>query len=369
MSGQVAVFVGTYTEPSYRGKGEGIYSFNMSVETGALEPPRRAAGAVNPAYIALDPARRHLYCVNELKEFEGRASGAVTAFSIDPRTRGLTRLNAQATEGADPCHVVVSRDARHVLVSNYASGSVSVLPIARDGSLGKAVQVVRHRGSSVDGNRQAGPHAHSALFDPAQRYAFVCDLGLDRLLAYRYDGNAREPLSAAESLGLSVKPGAGPRHCAFHPSGDYCYLVNELDSTVEVMRYQPELGSLARLQSASTLPEGGCAANSGAAIRVSPNGKFLYASNRGHDSVVVYRISEATGLLAYVGFEPSGGRTPRDFAIDPTGNFLLVANQDSDNVAVFRVDAESGRLSKISETELPTPVCVIAQTLDEEPAL
>jgi 6-phosphogluconolactonase len=365
MGESVVVFVGTYTEPGYRGRGEGIYAYRLSLSSGSLEPLQKTPGVANPSYIAIDPPRNRLYCVNELQEFGGRASGAATAFSIDPSTQALRRLNTVATEGTDPCHIAIDREAAHALVSNYSSGSVCVLPIASDGSLGPAAQVVRHSGSSINAARQAGPHVHSLTLDPAQRRAFVCDLGLDRLMVYNYDARAREPLSLAEGLGLSARPGAGPRHCAFHPSGEYLYLVNELDSTISVLRCRPGDARCAMLQTAPAAPgaaeaspSGSGAVNLSAAIRVSPSGKYLYASNRGLDSIVAYRIDEASGLLSYVAAEPSGGRSPRDFMIDPTGAFLLAVNQDSDSLAVFRVEGESGRLAKAAEIEVPSPVCV-----------
>ncbi|MDP2791119.1 MAG: lactonase family protein [Rectinemataceae bacterium] len=360
MEKHVTVFTGTYTEPGYRGKGEGIYSCSLDLESGSLALTQKVLDVANPSYIACDPARERLYCVNELREYKGKPSGAVTAFSVERNTHLLKKLNSQASEGMDPCHIIVAGSGRHALVSNYSSGSVCVLPIAPDGRLGKAVQLIRHKGTSINKKRQTGPHVHSLFFDPEQRYAFACDLGIDRLVTYRYDGDASEPLNLVEERGVSIKPGAGPRHCSFHPSGKYCYLINELDSTIEVLRYHSADGRFMLLQIVSALPEASAAANLCAAIRVSPDGKFLYASNRGHDSIIVYRIDRDTGLLTYVVCEPSGGRTPRDFIVDPSGTFLLVANQDSDKVAVFRIDAGSGKLAKISEIGIPTPVCIRA---------
>jgi 6-phosphogluconolactonase len=381
MKRETLVFVGTYTEPAYKGKGEGIYSFKMSLKTGALEPLGKTS-AKNPAYLALDPEARHLYCVNELRDYAGQASGAVSVFSIKrgARDRGalsLELLNSRASMGSDPCHIVVDAASSLALVSNYSSGSLCVLPIASDGSLEEASQLIEHEGQPLDPaqnpERQAGPHAHSLFLDPDRRYAFACDLGLDRLLAYRYDGRAEVPMSPVPGLDFSTEPGAGPRHCAFHPSGKYCYLIDELSSSIEVLGYRPEEGRLVRLQSVSALPEeaapfagarventGARVENTCAAIRVSPDGNFLYASNRGHDSIGLWRIDEATGRLAYVECVSCGGRGPRDFVIDPSGSFLIVANQASDNIAVFRVDAESGRLSKVCEAATPCPVCVAA---------
>jgi 6-phosphogluconolactonase len=370
MKQNALVFIGTYTEPSYKGKGEGIYSYALSLKTGSLELLGKTQ-AKNPAYIALDPEARHLYCVNELREYEGEASGAVSAFSINRKALGkasaLELMNTRASMGTDPCHIVVDAASSLAIVSNYSSGSLSVLPIAADGSLGDASQLIEHEGRSLNPaqnpERQAGPHAHSLILDPRRRYAFACDLGLDRLVAYRYDGGARAPLLPVPGLDLSTEPGAGPRHCAFHPSGAFCYLIDELSSSIEVLGYRPEEGRLSRLQLLSALPEetGSAASargeNTSAAIRVSPDGRFVYASNRGRDSIGLWRVDGATGRLAYVESLGCGGLGPRDFAIDPSGSFLLVANQASDNVAVFRADAESGRLSMVGEIEVPTPVC------------
>lgn len=377
MKHNALVFIGTYTEPSYKGKGEGIYSYTLSLKTGRLELLGKTQ-AKNPAYIALDPEARHLYCVNELREYEGQPSGAVSAFSIRRRALGkaptLELLNTRASMGADPCHIVVDAASSLALVSNYSSGSLSVLPIAAEGSLGEASQAIKHEGRSLepaqDPERQAGPHAHSLILDPRRRYAFACDLGLDRLVAYRYDGGARSPLLPVPGLDFSTEPGAGPRHCAFHPSGAFCYLIDELSSSIEVLGYRPEEGRLSRLQLLSALPEetessagargentSARVENTSAAIRVSPDGRFLYASNRGRDSIGLWRVDEATGRLAYVESTSCGGRGPRDFAIDPSGSFLIVANQASDTVAVFRADAESGRLSLVGEVAVPTPVC------------
>ena len=358
------LFIGTYTESSYGGKGKGIYHCRFDRESGALGQPHLAAEAINPSYIACDPTRGRLFCVNELKEYESRPSGAVTAFSVATGTGLLTRLNSRASEGMDPCHIVVDAAGRHVLISNYSSGSLAVLPVGPGGELGEAVQVFRHEGSGADRVRQAGPHVHSLFFDPAERRLFACDLGTDRVAAYSYDAGAGKPLSPAPSPGLSTKPGSGPRHGAFHPSGEYCYLVNELDSTIECLRFRPADSGLERLRTVSALPGSGAEPNLGAAIRVSPDGAFLYVSNRGQDCIVVHRIDRETGLLSFVESASSGGRTPRDFILDPSGAFLFAANQGSDSIVVFRVERESGRLARTGEIGVPTPVCIAAYSPD-----
>jgi 6-phosphogluconolactonase len=364
MSTKQLVLVGTYTQPIkfgtgqiLNGKGEGIYSFFLDMETGVLEGEKLSPGIVNPSYLTLNQAANRLYAVNELKEYEGHASGAVSAFSFDPKTRELKLLNARATGGTDPCHVVLNSGDTHVFVSNFMSGSVCVFPIAEDGSLSEASQFIQHEGSSVNKARQSGPHAHSLIFDVSGRFAFVPDLGIDRLMAYQPDFSSGT-LSPAPVPYYQATLGAGPRHCAFHPSGKYAYLINELSSSISALTYNGTEGSFRHLQTVPTVVEEFKGENSCADIQILPDGRFLYGSNRGHNSIVIYRIDPDTGLLSPVGFESSGGKIPRCFCIDPTGTFLLAANQDTDNIIVFRIDDATGKLEKVSEQAAPTPVCV-----------
>ena len=365
MSSGYYVYVGTYTHPILfgtgqilEGKGEGIYLFRMDPETGRLTRQETTTGVVNPSYLTLDPARRHLYAVNELKTFGGMASGAVSAFRVEPETGRLTFLNQKSTGGTDPCHVVVNDRSTQVFVSNFMSGSVCVFPIQPDGTLGDASQFIQHSGSSVHPKRQRGPHAHSLIFDKHNRFAFVPDLGMDKLMVYKTDFD-KGRLSPAKVPFVSVQPGAGPRHCVFHPSGRYCYLIQELDSTLSAYRYNPNDGTFELLQTVPTVVSDGFTGdNTCADVQILPKGRFVYGSNRGHDSIVIYRIDQETGRLSFVGMESTRGRTPRNFAIDPTGRFLLAANQDSDNIIVFRIDPETGMLSAVDQTAVPTPVCV-----------
>ena len=243
-------------------------------------------------------------------------------------------------------------------MANYSSGSVAVLPVMKDGRLVEASDAVQHEGASVNASRQKAPHAHSITLDPANRYAFAADLGTDKVMIYRLDA-ARGKLIPNKPPWACTKPGAGPRHFAFHPSGKYAYVINELDSTMMAFTYDGSRGSLTEIQIAPTLPEGWEGTNYCADVHVHPGGRFLYGSNRGHDSIVIYAIDPSTGRLALRGHGPTLGKAPRNFAIDPTGTFLLAANQDSDNIVVFRIDPATGLLSPTGhELKLPKPVCI-----------
>lgn len=359
------VYVGTYTEPIrfgtgriLQGKGEGIYVYRMDQESGAMEFVSKAIGVANPSYLAIDSTRCCLYSVNELKTYEDKPSGTVSAFALDPKTGNLEFLNKRLTHGTDPCHVLLDTKRRCVFVSNFMSGSVCVLPVLEDGSLGETSDLIQHQGSSVDPVRQKGPHAHSVTLDEANRFAFVPDLGLDKVMVYKFDPE-RGRLEPNAVPWIKMKPGAGPRHMAFHPSGRFAYLVNELDSTVDALSYDGGSGTFTELQIVPTLPEGFRGESTCGDVQVSPSGGFLYASNRGHDSIVIYQIDQGTGKLTLVGHASTQGKTPRHFGIDLTGRFLLAANQDTDTIATFRVDPHSGKLQPTGHvTQVPTPVCV-----------
>lgn len=365
MANDMLVFIGTYTEPIrfgtgkiLEGKGEGIYAFRLDPVSGAMALSAKTTGVTNPSYLAFDATQRFLYAVNELKSYEGRPTGTVSAFAVDQATGHLAFLNKQLTHGTDPCHVLVDSKSGRVFVANFMSGSVCVLPMRPDGTLAQACDFVQHLGSGIDPQRQQGPHAHSVTLDGASRYAFVPDLGLDKLLVYRFDGK-RGMLEPNRVPWIKMKPGAGPRHVAMHPGGTFAYLVNELDSTIAALRYDRRAGAFRELQIVPTLPEGFRGESTCADIQVSPSGLFVYASNRGHDSIVIYRVDRRTGGLTYIDHQSTAGRTPRSFAIDPTGAFLLAANQDSDTIVAFRIDARSGRLQPTGHVaHVPTPVCV-----------
>lgn len=358
------VFVGTYTEPIVfgtgnilHGKGEGIYVYRLDEFSGALELLGKTTGIANPSYLAFDASQSFLYAVNELKAYQGKSTGTVSAFAVDAQTGTLEFLNRQLSHGTDPCHVVVDKRREHVFVANFMSGSVCVLPVREDGSLGEACDVVQHRGSSIHPLRQSGPHAHSVTLDASNRFAFVPDLGIDRLMIYRFDPK-RGKLEPNSVPWIALKPGAGPRHLSFDPGGKFAYLVNELDSTVAAMSYDSSLGTFGYLHTARALPDGFAGDSTCADIHVHPFGHFVYTSNRGHDSIAIHRIDPRSGRLSYVGHESTQGKTPRSFGIDPGGRFLVAANQDSDSIVTFRIDAQSGKLQATDVAKVPTPVCV-----------
>jgi 6-phosphogluconolactonase len=350
----IFVYIGTYT----RGRSEGIYVYRMEESSGRLEFASVAKGMDNPSFLAIHPQERYLYAVNEVGGRAGKPSGAVSAFSIDPETGELTYLNQQSSHGTGPCHLSVDQTGQFALVANYGSGSVSVLPIHSDGKLGEATDVVQHQGSSVDPRRQGGPHAHSIILDKANRYAFAPDLGLDKIMIYQLD-LTQGKLKPNEEPWAKVKAGAGPRHFTFHPNGRYAYVINELDSTLTAFTYDGTCGRLREVQTVSTVPEDFSGTSYCADVHVSPSGRFIYGSNRGHDSLAIFEIDQDTGRLDYVGHEPTHGKTPRGFAIDPTGTYLLAANQDTDTIVTFRIDQQTGRLMSTGHVaEVPTPVCL-----------
>ncbi len=353
-STQDRVYIGTYTGA----KSRGIYVARFDPATGRLTPPELAAESSNPSFLALHPDRPLLYAANEVSDFEGQPAGSVSAFSIDAATGRLSLLNRVSSRGADPCHLVVDGTGKNVLVANYTGGSVASLPIRPDGSLSPASAFVQHRGSGRDPGRQKGPHAHAVQVDPSNRHLLVADLGLDQVLVYRFDA-ARGSLEPSAPPNAPLSPGAGPRHLAFGPGGRHVYVVNEMDLTVRVFRY--DAGRLIDEQTLSTLPAGtkGGKDDSTAEIQVHPSGRFLYASNRGPDTIAVFAIDPKSGHLALIEHVPTGGRTPRNFAIEPGGRYLLAANQKSDSVVVFRIDPETGRLSPTGQSvEVGAPVCL-----------
>jgi 6-phosphogluconolactonase len=346
------VYFGTYT----RAQSKGIYVSRMDTSTGALTSPVLAAPTTNPSFLVLHPSHRFLYAVGETS---GASNGVVNAFAIDNKTGMLTLLNQQTSAGHGPCHLAVDASGVCLLVANYGSGSIASLPIRTDGSLGSPVSVIQHSGSSVDPKRQQGPHAHSVGFDPANHRAFCADLGLDKLLVYRFDVATTTLMPNDPPFGM-VKPGAGPRHFVFDSKGRRVYVINEMGSTITGFDYETKRGALTEFQTVTTLPDGFTNANTGAEIAIHPNGKFLYGSNRGDNSIAVFDIDDATGKLSLIQHQSALGKTPRMFAIDPTGNFLLAANQDSNTIVVFRIDPTIGRLTPTGQSvEVSMPSCVV----------
>ncbi len=346
------VYFGTYTSRS-ENSSKGIYRSLLDLETGKLSKPVLAAEARNPSFLEIHPNGKFLYAVSE-----SGGAGSVSAYAIDRDTGGLKLLNQQSSGGAGPCHVSIDHAGRNVLVANYGSGSASVIPIKSDGRLGEPTGFVQHAGSSVNPGRQKGPHAHSINVSPDDRFAFVADLGIDKVMIYRLDVE-KGTIVANSPAFVKLRPGAGPRHFAFGPKGKYAYVINELDWTVTAFAYEPASGALTEIQTITTLPNGFDGSNSCAEVRVHPSGKFVYGSNRGHDSIVVYRVDPAKGTLTFVEHERADIKTPRNFNIEPTGKFCLVANQGGDRVVVFRVNQKTGALEPTGhKVSIARPVCV-----------
>lgn len=347
------VYVGTYT----RTDSEGIYVYRMDAGTGALSYVTYVASE-EPTFLAFDPDQNFLYAVNEVPEFQGRSSGAVSAFAVDKDSGRLSFVNQQPTNGPGPCHVTVDATGQYAIVANYLGGSIAVLPIQEDGSLGEVCDFIQHEGSSVNPDRQQEPHAHSVNIDSGNRYAFAADLGIDKMMVYELDLEQGK-LIPNSTPSTSVKAGAGPRHFTFHPSDRFAYLINELDSTITAFACDLAQGTLTEIETVPTLPPDFSGRSTCADIHTDLSGKFLYGSNRGHDSIVIYAIDQESGRLTYVGHEPTQGSTPRNFAIDPTGTFLLAANQNGNSIVTFRVDGDTGKLTPTGDvTNVPMPVCI-----------
>jgi 6-phosphogluconolactonase len=347
------VYVGTYTD----GDSRGIYRFRFDDTTGRLLAEGLAAETQGPSFLIADPQGRFLFAVNESDSFAGARSGAVSAFAIDKNTGALSLLNQQASGGAWPCHLTLDASGRFLLVANYG-GSATVLPVSPEGRLSPLVSRVDPQGRGPH-ERQDASHVHGVYLTAANRRLLVPDLGLDRVLVYRFDPESGR-LEAAEPPSAALAPGAGPRHLAPSPDGRFVYVVNELDSTVTTLACREDCGRLQAAGNVSTLPEGFRGENTTAEIAVHPNGRFVYASNRGHDSLAVFAVDAATGALRRTAVVPAGGRQPRNFVIAPSGRWLLAAHQGSDTIAVFRLDRDSGRLTPVGEpVPAPRPVCLL----------
>lgn len=348
------VYVGTYTGP----KSQGIQGFRFDGENGVIESRGLAAASTSPSFLAVHPDGRHLYSANESPEWNGRPGGYLSAFAIEPRDGSLREINQQSAVGAGPCFVSVDSTGRNLLAANYGGGSVVCLPIASDGSLRPHTSFVQHQGASVNPRRQAAPHAHSIYLSPDNRFAVAADLGLDQVLVYRFDAS-RGLLTPNDPPFSRLAPGSGPRHMAFAPSGNRLFVINELLSTLTSMDYDPVRGALREIQTVTTLPGGEVPGNSTAQVCVHPNGRFVYGSNRGDDSIVVMQVAR-DGRMTFVERVSTGGRTPRNFQLDPSGRTLWAANQNSDSIVIFRVDPDTGRLTATGQTlSTGSPVCVV----------
>ncbi|HET9320733.1 MAG TPA: lactonase family protein [Bryobacteraceae bacterium] len=335
-------YIGTYTQKNSKG----IYVFRLNSSTGKLTPLGLAAETTSPSYLAIHPNHRFLYAVAEVNNFGGQKSGAVSAFSIDRSTGKLTLLNQVSARGSGPCHVMVDPTGKTLLVANYDSGSVAALPVGQDGRLREASAAIQHHGTSVNPERQEGPHAHCINNSPDNRFVLAADLGLDQVLVYRFDP-ARGSLAPNDPPFGKTPPGAGPRHFAFHPNGRFVYVINEIQCTASTFSYDAQRGALKLLATVSTVPKDYKVTkdDSTAEIRVHPSGKFVYGSNRGPDSIAVFSVDSTTGTLHPIEYVSTQGKTPRGFNIDPTGSYLIAGNQDSDSLVVFRIDQKTGRLT------------------------
>lgn len=342
-------YVGCYTKP---GGAKGIYRYQLDLDTGKVTGGTLVAEAKNPTFLAVHPGGDYLYAANENQD------GTVGAYEILD-DGGLKLLNVESAKGNGPCHLTLDGAGKNVIVANYGSGSIACLPVKEDGSLAPASAAVQHKGSSVDKGRQEGPHAHSAYVDAAEKFVYACDLGLDQVLIYRLDAE-KGGLTPADPPHATVPPGSGPRHLAFDPDGAHAYVINEMTSTISVFKHDAETGALTAVQTLSTLPAAFKGNNSTAEIFVHPNGRFVYGSNRGYDSIAIFGVDEQTGQLKALGHASTGGKTPRNFAIDPTGMWLIAANQDTDNFTVLKIDPKTGGLKPTGQSvEVGMPVCVV----------
>ena len=347
-----SVYVGTYT----RGESEGIYHLSLNHKTGELTVPVLVAETANPSFLAVHSSMKFLFAVSEMPDQGQGTSGALSAYAIE-EDGSLTFINKMETGSRGPCHVSLNEPGSHAFVAHYGGGSVSVLPVAENGQLSATSGFSQHRGSSVNPERQSAPHAHSVFLDAAQKRVYVADLGLDRIVIYNFD---RANGSITEQSYAGVPPGGGPRHFTFHPSGRFAYTNNELTSSVTGFRVDSVTGDLSAFQTISCLPNDFEGSNSTAQILTSNDGRFLYVSNRGHNSIAMYTIDQISGQLEAIGHQSTMGETPRNFNIDPSGRFLIAANQASDNLVVFRINDQTGRLEDTGHrAAVPTPVCIV----------
>ncbi len=343
-------FVGTYTEKT---GSKGIYAFDFDPASGVLTARGVVAKTPNPSWVTVHPDGKHVYAANEA----GRKS-TITAFSVDPKAAKFTQLNQVSAAGSDPCHLSLDKTGRYLFAANYGSGNVVVFPIQADGKLGEHTAAVKNTGTNgPNKERQEGPHAHWVQPSPENRFVFVSDLGLDAILSYRFDA-AKGTLTPNDPPATKLAPGAGPRHAAFSPDGKYFYVVSELNNTVTAFSYDAAKGAFHELQALSTLPQGFHGRNDDVEITVHPSGRFVFASNRGHDTIAVFKVDPATGKLTSAGEYPTGGKEPRHFTLDPSGKFLLAENQNTNSIVVFRVDLTTGALSQVSKVDVPSPVCL-----------
>lgn len=345
----VQMYVGSYTGTGSKG----IYVYKFDVANGKSELINTTDSSSNPSFLTISADHKFLYTVNET---HGENPGRASAYALDQNTGRLTLLNSQVTNGDDPCYISVSKNNKWVITGNYSGGNVSVFPVDESGKLKPIAQLVQDTGSSIHQN-QAKAHVHGAVFSSDEKFLFTPDLGIDKVMIYKFNANASQPLEQASPSYVSTEAGTGPRHFTFHPNNKYAYLVEELTGSVSAYRYKK--GHLKFLQRITTHEEGFTGNASSADIHVSPDGRFLYASNRGEENNIAIYTIDKKGKLSSIGHQSTGGKTPRNFAIDPSGNYLLVAHQNSDNIIIFKRDKVTGLLQKTGEEiTVPKPVCI-----------
>lgn len=348
------VYFGTYTNGK---NSKGIYRSEFNSTTGELSQPVLAAEVSNPSFLAIHPKATHLFAVGEGAGPKGSKGGGVYSFTLNTKTGELKAINAEDSIGSGPCHLTT--DGKYVLVANYGGGSTTVIPIGEGGKLNPSSCFIQHKGSSINKSRQAGPHAHSVNLDRTGKYAYVADLGLDKILIYKYDAD-KGTIIPNDPPYVEVKGGAGPRHLAFHPTRDLAFACGEMDSTLIAFKHDPKDGSLKIINTQSTLPDGKpVPGNSTAEVVVHPNGQFVYVSNRGHNSIASFSIDEKTGEVKHLGNQGEGVKVPRNFNIDPTGKWMIVANQTGNDAIVYKIDTQTGQLTPTKyRVEVGAPVCV-----------
>ncbi len=347
-------YVGTYTGKTSKG----IYLFEMNKDTGKLTDLGLVAETPNPTFLVMHPSQPYLYAVSEIGDFQGKKSGAVAAFKIDPKAKELTLINKQPSGGSGPCHVSMDKAGKNLFVANYGSGSVAMLPVKDDGGLAEPSSTIQHVGKSINKGNQEGPHAHSINLDPANKFALAADLGTDTIYVYRVDP-VKGTLTANDPVGAKMKPGSGPRHFAFHPNGKNAFAINEIALTMTSFNYDADKGVLTEIETLSTLPQRATKQGSTAEVVVHPSGKWVFGSNRGHNSIAVFAFDEAKAKLTLVGNYGDTVKVPRNFVVDPTGNFVLVGNQDGQSITVFRLNQQTGELTRVGDpTPCPSPVCL-----------
>ena len=347
-------YVGTYTD----GDAKGIYLYKMNTESGKVDFVSVTENIDNPSYLAIDKQNKYLYAANEVANFGDSKNGSVSAFKIMRETHELKFINKVSSGGAHPCYAAVNDDGNFILAANYSGGSISIVPVKNEGGLYDPSDVAQHTGSSINEKRQTAPHAHSAYFGPQQKFIYAVDLGIDKVNIYEFDPENGKLLKNDPAF-FKAEPGSGPRHMAFHPNAKFAYLISELNNKIIALRIDRVNGGLTKIEEYSALPKDFEGTSYCADIHIHPNGKFLYGSNRGDNSIVIFEIDEESGKLNLVGHESTRGDWPRNFVIDPSGKFLLTANQKSNDVMIFKINPTTGELIFTNQTiTVPSPACV-----------